>query len=164
MNIYDEENPRQTSGGILLEVDFSKNQTLHQLISSVKNYLDSISDETDVTLFLVGGQQLNENNYDDFFHYLSTNFKPSSNHSVYIRGYFDLELVKLLLIYNCNISTNCKVVYSAVKLNKILNAIKDTPALLNKFIQRYTTQYHQFELAYLPLNELTLLGFNYETF
>jgi hypothetical protein len=153
-DIYQEQK-MSTEDTVLITFDTAQNLTLGQMISQ---FIDHSAD-TNITLYLINGQQFNIKEFNSFIKYLSTKF---TNINVYIRGYFHLEMLSTF-IYPTYISSDSRVVYDASKLHIMLQNCPST-TVRDKLIAQYINKYNHYELGYLPITELTSLGLSYELF
>ena len=157
-NIYDEPTTKSPTNSILITIDLSKKTSLGDILQTLKTELSN--PDVNATLYIISGQDVHDVDYRHLVEYLKDNFEGT----IIFRGYIHFQMIDLVHLFKCQFTNGCKVLYNADKLNKILLAVKDTPDLLHRFITRYTTAYYNFELAYLPLDELKLLGLQYETY
>lgn len=165
MNIYDEL-PNQSSlkseDGKLIEIDFSKNHTLLELIKQVKDKLP-FNDELGMTLYFVCGKKCGENDYNEFFNYLATLPNPLT---FVFRGYIHPDFVRLFFLrvnIPTLISVDSRLIYDPSKLYLLFRNMNGKS--FQNFAKVLQEKYIHYDYPTLmDVTELESLGFNIEKF
>lgn len=164
-NIYDEEpnnelNTLQTPVAQFIEFDFSKSQTLLEMINQVKGVMST--EPSNPQIYIVCGRQVAENDYNELFDFIYHTYSDFFNERIYIRGFIHPEFIRLLLLYKCILLPNTKIVYDNKKNYMFWENLKLNVQVQTRFIQRLNSGYVGVQSAYFDLSELDNLGINYE--
>lgn len=164
MDIYDEQNqqPLSSNNVTLIEFDFSKEMTLYEMIDKVKTTMST--NPTNPQIYIVCGRTVAQNDYIDFFGYLTSVYAGFFDERIYIRGYIHYDFIQILGLYKCIVTSDTKLVHDITKTHKFWDNFKFNPTVQNRFIQRLNTAYINVLHGYFGLDELTNLGIVYETF
>lgn len=142
----------------VLELDFSKKQTLSEVLLRIKS-INSTS--PNFIISIVTGQKIKFSEHLEVIEFLKNN-QIDMNSKIVFRGFFHYEMISYLLAFECMVVSSSALVYSPLKLNKILFAIKTYPTLINAFISQYTMNlYKVVGEINLSISELKYIGINY---
>lgn len=168
MNLYDEPqkiyvDDSQTTRPILIEIDLSKPLTLLEMINLVRNQIESLPSETEITVYFVCGRECKSSDVGLFVDYLQTIENPLS---IAVRGYVHFDFIKLLFSFpSVAVSSNLKLIYSKVKLHEGLVQMMANREIMQKFMSNFISSYHKLEEgSTLDVSDLNSIGIKLNQF
>lgn len=149
-----------TEQSFLIEIDLSQN--LYNLCKPIREYLKDKPETLNLSVYLVSGTTSSPDIH-LFLDYLKTLPNPIS---VYFRGIIHVNLLPLFFKFeNILVDRDCRLKYDPKELDILMFNLLVNPMIFNKFIQRFSTDYHRIKNeTYFDLTELNILGFNLQTF
>lgn len=165
MNLY-EDSPQTTSQqpmSTLIEIDLSRQQTLMELVNLVRNRIEPLPSDSELTIYFVCGRELKCNDVNLFIDYLQTIENPLS---IIIRGYVHFDFIKLLFSFpSTTVNSNLKLIYSKVKLHDALVQMLSNKEIVQKFMTNFISSYHKLEEgSLLDISDLTSCGIKLNQF
>lgn len=162
MNLY-EDSPQTQSMSTLIEIDLSRQQTLMELVNLVRQRIEPLPSNTEITIYFVCGRELKCNDVNLFVDYLQTIENPLT---VIIRGFVHFDFIKLLFSFpSTTVNSNLKLIYSKVKLHDALVQMLNNKEIMQKFMTNFIQSYHKLEEgSLLDITDLTSFGIKLNQF